>query len=242
MIDRKQGILVYLNETKSIEKGYDMLFPFLAVFIVLALFLAYRYRLGNKQQQAETDSFWERERRADATLAKDISHLEYLSVPLEQFPIGQNRDEAICALEDRIQNDACLPMLNLTNMSNTDLKEAYGVPNLSHMQEVGENYNRFSILLKDYAAALIALGQYQNALPVLEYAAGTKSDISQIYKMLGDCYANCHQAHKIPYLMDQVRGMHLILESSILSHLQNRYDAADTPNEDFSAGVQDSSV
>lgn len=210
-----------------------MLFPFLTVFILIVLFLAYRYRSIDKNLREETETFWTRERNANATLAVDISNLPYLKVPLEQFPIGTNQSPDILALEAKIKEAAQLPMLNLSRMSNTDLKETYGVSNLARMQEIGENYNRFSILLKDYAAALTGLEQYQNALPVLEYAAGTKCDISQIYKLLGDCYARCNQAHKIPWLMEQVKELHLVLESSILAHLSELSEAANAFREDF---------
>ena len=62
------------------------MFPFLAIFIVFCIVLTYYIRKGDSSQKKVMDDFWEKERQANAIRKKDISKLDYITIPLEKIP------------------------------------------------------------------------------------------------------------------------------------------------------------
>ena len=212
-----------------------MLFPLLGLVLVGMVALALRYRYLNKKVENEQEEFYERERRANATPAKDISNIKYLEIPLEKFPIGQIDDENIVAIEEKLTALANKDILNLTGKTNTDLKEEYGVPNFDKMQAVGENFNELTITLVDYANELMLQGKYDEAITVLEYGIVIGTDMSKNYTMLADCYAAKNQPRRIQTLRTQAENYEGIMRSSILKHLDELLEENKT-EENFEAG------
>lgn len=198
-----------------------MSFSFLGLFLAFVIFLAIRYRMNNKKQQETEDSFWAREATANSVPTADLDSLQYITIPLDKFPLGFSKDPEITALETELQELADKRLLNLTGKTNTELKEAYGVANLATMQAIGEDFDRLTVILKEYAEGLIAQSQLTDAIRVLEFGVAIGTDISQNYTLLGDCYQALGQTDKIGYLMTQVENRHLLLGPSIIRHLQS---------------------
>lgn len=197
-----------------------MSFPFLAAFLGFGVFLAIRYKSLNRKQELDTQAFWEREAAANATPSADLDNIKYITIPLDKFPLGFSKDAGICALEETLKELSHKRLLNLTGKTNTDLKELYGVANLTTMQAIGEDFDLLTITLKDYGAALIQQGKLADAISVLEFGVAIGTDISQNYILLGDCYFTFGKTDKIRYLMDQVSSKNMMLGTSILHHLQ----------------------
>ena len=167
-----------------------MSFPFLAAFLGFGVFLAIRYKSLNRKQELDTQAFWEREAAANATPSADLDNIKYITIPLDKFPLGFSKDAGICALEETLKELSHKRLLNLTGKTNTDLKELYGVANLTTMQAIGEDFDLLTITLKDYGAALIQQGKLADAISVLEFGVAIGTDISQNYILLGDLWQN----------------------------------------------------
>lgn len=195
-------------------------FPFLTVFLIFLVWLAFRLRKAQGSRQQKDDDFWARERAANATLAKDIDNLSYLTIPLDNFPLHFSEDSEVCAIEDELIELSSHRLLNLTNMTNTDLKEAYGVPNFETMSKIGEDFDRVSVLLNSYAKALIDANRTSDAVKVLEYAVGVKTDISESYTLLAGCYKELNNDTKLDYLKTQVEQSSLLMKSTILKSIE----------------------
>lgn len=198
-----------------------MLFPFLTIFIIFILFLAYRYKTTDKKQKDIQASFWERENAANATPPVDLDSLSYITIPLEKFPLGFSDDENIISIENQLRQLSQKRILNLTGITNTEVKERYGVSNLNALTEIGENFDQLTILLKDYASILIESEHLAEAVTVLEFGVGIGTDIRQNYTMLGDCYKALGKTEKIQYLIDQVSAGNLMLAPGIIRYLEN---------------------
>lgn len=196
-----------------------MAFPFLAIFMAFIIFLAIRYKSLDNQQKQMTEDFWDKELKANSTIGIDISTLDYLKLPLERFPIGKCNVEEIISIEDELRILADKPLLNLTGITNTDLKLKYGVPNFEKMSQIGEDFDRATVLLNDYSKLLIDNEMPSEAIPVLEYAVGVGTDISSSYTMLADLYATTGNISKLTNLRSMVENTSLILKPSILSHI-----------------------
>lgn len=196
-----------------------MLFPFLTIFMIIIIFLAIRYRSNQRHQNEMQDDFWSMEATANATPSVDLSNLTYITIPLDKFPLGFSKEKEILSMEAQLGELSAKPMLNLTGKTNTELKLTYGVSNLEKMMEIGENFDSLTILLKDYAQALLDRKMIGEAITVLEFGAGIGTDISQHYVMLGECYQALGKTDKIQHLIDKISQSDLLLAPSIIRQL-----------------------
>ena len=136
-------------------------------FIVLVLWLFIR------------DDFFEKERRSNAVRKKDISKLDYISIPLDKIPV-----QLESSIENTIYALAEKPMLNFVGISNTDLKLQYGTANLDILTEYENNFLEFVALLPDYATELVEAGQKESAIMLLEFAVSVNADSRKIDNLL----------------------------------------------------------
>ena len=155
------------------------MFPILAIFIVFCLLLHYYIRKGDGSQQKAMDDFMEKERKSNAVRKKDISKLEYITIPFDKIPVKleTSTEKAFFALADK-------PMINLIGISNTDLKLEYGTANLEILTQYENNFLDFVSLVPDYAAELSEAGEKETALMLLEFAVSANADSRKIDNQL----------------------------------------------------------
>ena len=155
------------------------MFPILAIFILFCLLLTYNIRKNDAAQQKVQDEFWEKERLSNAVRKKDITKLDYISIPLDKIPakLESSTEKTIFALAEK-------PMLNFVGISNTDLKLAYGTANLDLLTEYENNFLEFVALLPDYATELIEAGETESARMLLEFAVSVNADSRKIDNLL----------------------------------------------------------
>lgn len=195
--------------------GFPLL-PFILLFLVL---LSIRLHSLYAKREREEAEFWEKERQASITPAKDISNLRYITIPIEKFPLNFSTDEEVIEIENELKELSTHRLLNLTGITNTDLKLTYGVPNFETMSKIGDDYDRVSILLNKYAEALMEAGRIDDVITVLEFAVGTGTDISESYTMLAQCYRQKEMDNKLDLLKNQVEQSSLYLKDSILEKI-----------------------
>lgn len=155
------------------------MFPLLAIFIVFCLLLSFYIKKNDATQQQVQDEFWEKERRSNAVRKKDITKLDYISIPLDKIPVKleSSTEKTIFALAEK-------PMLNFVGISNTDLKLEYGTANLELLTEYENNFLEFVALLPDYATELIEAGETESARMLLEFAVSVNADSRKIDNLL----------------------------------------------------------
>ncbi len=194
-------------------------FPFLTIFLIFIVWLAIKIKQSKAKHTRDMDDFWMAEMQANATPAKDIKDLSYITIPIEKFPLDFSTDEETMEIESRLKELSTHPLLNLTGKTNTEIKAAYGVPNFETMCQIGEDYNEASLLLDKYAAKLEEAGRINDAMAVLEFAVGTKTDIKTSYTRLGKYYKSLGKEEKLAYLIKQVEESNLLLKSAIIKEL-----------------------
>lgn len=197
--------------------GKDVImFPFLATFIIFCLVLTFYIRKNDAAQQKVQDDFWEKERQANTVRKKDISKLDYITIPFEKIPVK---------LETSTENEffqlAEKPMLNLTGISNTDLKLEYGTANLAALSEYDLNFTNFVTILPDYTSELLEAGEVDTAQMLLEFAVSVKADSRKIYKQLSEIYTQNNQLDKIQWLKDFAEVLPEYTKNAILKDLSS---------------------
>lgn len=193
------------------------MFPFLLIFIAFICILTYYSKKGTDNQKKVTAEFWEKERQSNAVRKKDISNLDYITIPLEKFP-----QKFKTSSENAFFSFAEKPMLNLTGISNTDLKLAYGTANLSILSEYDANFTDMVALIPQYAAELIEIGADEAAEAVLEFGISCNADSSKIYKLLAEIYHSKGEISKINVLLEKADTLPEYTKSAICKEL-SRY-------------------
>lgn len=193
-----------------------MLLPF--IIILLSLFNLFRNRSRRSMKESQ-DAFWEKEQRANQTRKQDISHLDYIQIPLNTFPIGKYGDDKLSELEQTLHTLSSRKILNLSGISNTDLKLQYGAANLPVLSDCDTQFTTLARTLSAYGEQLAALGHWQDAVRVLEFGVACKTDISKNYTLLGTLYREHNQSDKLNELIEIVRSSDMLLKNTVLKQL-----------------------
>lgn len=199
--------------------------PFFTItVVVLIVLLAIRIRSLQKKEEERESDFWARERKADLTPNRDLSHLSYITIPVEKFPLSffeENPDEEADMIIDELNELSKTRLLNLNGKSNTDLKLEYGRGNLEEMQQIGDRFSRVTVLLVDLSKCLMEHDKYEEAAQILEYGVSIGSDISSDYTLLGECYKKAGHPEKIAELKKTVDGMDFMMKPQVLRELDS---------------------
>ena len=209
-----------------------MLLPFLAVFIIVTIYIAIRRSSAMRAEQDVWNNFREREQQANWTRRQDISNLAYIKLPLDALPLGRYEDETLASYEQALRDLSTQPICNLNGITNTDLKLRYGVANLNTLSQCDTNYSTLVSLLANYGEKLFELSHPAEAKQVLEYSLSLGSDIGKTYELLATIYEYEGQPEKINALYESAEKITSIRRNSILRKLEEHLNPADPVSTD----------
>ncbi|MDO5383178.1 MAG: hypothetical protein Q4F06_10755 [Eubacteriales bacterium] len=174
------------------------------------------------------EKFWEKERRANGVRKKDLSGLDYISIPdectdLESYPTllsltdnnfsCKRAYETICNLKEK-------KIVNLTGISNTDLKLNYGVANLPVLTEYDDNFTELVRSLQTLGHCLLEANDTQTAQIFLEFAVSIGSDIKQTYSDLALIFSKHGEKNKLDKLITYASTLNSINKDLIIQDLK----------------------
>ncbi len=166
-----------------------MKLPFLASFIILAVFFNISMRRVSRKIEKKEADFWEKEREANSVRRKSLENLEYIHIPYNLLPFDTAEDnEALQKAEDELKALQFEKIVNFTGISNTDLKLEYGTANITALTQYDQNYTTLVRALQNWGELLYNAGRFEDAANVLEFAVKTRTDISGTYRLLVDMY------------------------------------------------------
>lgn len=194
------------------------LFPF---FLILGFFIRYQIKKSSSSEKQYTEDYFTHEHNSNFVRKKDISNLDYIHVPLDLLPFEETSDEDQTELQDKVREIANTEILNLTGISNTDLKYTYGAANLDKLTICDNNFIKLSRALYNWGMWLYKHDKTNEAVQVLEYAVSCKVDISGIYTTLAAIYSEREQFEKIELLKDSVASLNTLMKDSMLKSLDN---------------------
>lgn len=200
--------------------------PILAIVIAFIIILTISINKSNKKMKEQTESFWEKEHRSNFVRKKPLDGLAYLTIP-EHFlsmPVSEEDGHALDAL-DMLKHLSGQKIVNLTGITNTDLKLTYGTANITVLTQYDQNYTQLAHALQQFAASLADNHHPKEAMEVLEYAISTKTDVSASYLLLADLYTADGHPEKIENLIDTASSLDTLLSPSIVRNLQKKLDA-----------------
>ena len=205
-----------------------MILPIFSSFIIFVLLINFLSKRASKKDLDKDTAFWIRERQANSVRKKSIDDLEYLAIPFDEFPMNAGEDdETIAGYLAELLELKTEKIVNLTGYTNTDLKLAYGVANLTALSQYDQNYTLMVRLLQDLGDALYKKGMVKEALTVLEYSVKTRCDVSSTYYLLANIYIEQGQPEKIKKLILRAETIQSLMGPVIVRKLQELYPCND---------------
>lgn len=198
-----------------------MNFNFIASFVTALAIFSFLIRRSGKQNIKATQLFWEKENKANATRKKSLDNLDYITIPDEVLylqPLFMTAE-----IESYLQDLRSLSqekIVNLTGISNTDLKLAYGTANITVLSEYDFHYTTMVTTLQKLAECLVKEGEDQSAITVLEFAVSTRTDVSKSYTLLASLYQQHGDQKKIDFLIQTAQKLNSIMKDSIVRSLK----------------------
>jgi len=122
-------------------------------------------------------------------------------------------EHSICSLSGK-------RILNLTGISNTELRLTYGTTNLEPLTACDQNFTALIRALQKWGALLVSSANYEDAVTVLSYAVSIGSDIAGTYTLLGRLYKSQNEPSKIEELMTCAEKLTTLMKPSILRDLE----------------------
>lgn len=164
------------------------MFPFLTIFLIFILVLAYKLRRNARTEQDKAEAFWTREREANDVRRKDLSGLDYITIPSELLEAPAGVDPETLSCYETLRSLSGQDIVNLSDMTNTELKLSYGVANFAVLSEMGERCDTMLITMTALGRKLAEQSHDHEAMHVLAFAIRCRSDISEQYLMLAKLY------------------------------------------------------
>ena len=195
---------------------------FTVPIIIIAFCIIFKMIVNRDPKSDPDEEFLERERKANLTPRKDISHLPYITVPVDSLPLDVPTDkEEVRERQDTIRSMAEKKVLNLTGRTNTELKLEYGAPNINILSAADNNYTRLVQAIAYLASDYLASGHEEEALQLLEYGISIGADSKKKYLMLADLYKAHGREDKIRDLIASAEDLDSLLKDSIISSLKD---------------------
>ncbi len=203
-----------------------MISPLFTTIVLLAGFIFVFMKFTSSRPDDGLKRFTERERRANNTLKKPLDDLDFIKVPLESIPdpepgVNERCSSLICEIKRLSEKK----IVNLTGISNTDLKLTYGAPNLPILTEYDQNFTALCKALYDLGCEYKSAGREEEAIATFNVAIGIGTDISGNYTTLAEMYAQKGLYVEIQRLINSAGNIRSITKDMTVGKLQTILDS-----------------
>lgn len=172
------------------------------------------------------DEFIERETKANTTTKKfEDLNLNFVK-PCNDLPFKNYTDEKIykslIKKQNIVKRKINLEMIKIPqNLTNTELKEAYGINNFEKISILEEHFNSYVRGLYEWADELYKIENIQDCEKVLLEAVRLEANISHVYILLGKIYFNKKDKNNLIDLKNKVQSIDLDLKQKVLDNINN---------------------
>lgn len=194
--------------------------------IVIGFLLKYERRKHSRKTEADNNAFWSREDAANQVRRKDISQLPYIQIPFDTLPFISDASGEIKNCQNELLALKGIPLLNLSGMSNTDLKLEYGVANLPKLSDCDEACNNMYRIIANLGYYLSKEGYHSEAVAFLEFGIDAGSDLSRNYYVLADEYILAHRYDDLQKLIDRAEHINTPMKPAIIRELTKKLKTA----------------
>lgn len=198
-----------------------MIFRTFGAFLIFLGVVSMCLRRTRRREKTELESFWKQEDRANLTQAQDLSTLNYVDLSGVTLPFAKFEDAQLKDYEQQILALRNEKILNLSGLSNTDLKLQYGSANLGLLTRYDQNFILLVRTLNQWGHRLYALSHKEEAAAVLQLAVSVGTDVKASYELLLRIYQESGNSSGIEDLKHSAEKLTTIRKDSILAMLGN---------------------
>lgn len=191
--------------------------------IVLGFLLLYERKKHSREAERRETEFWQREDKANNVRRKDITQLPYINIPYDTLPFISDAHGEIAACQKELLAFKDSKLLNLSGLSNTDLKLMYGVANLPQLSEYDDACTAMYRVIANLGSHLSKEGYHSEAIAFLEFGIEAGSDISRNFYTLADEYARAARYDDIKKLIERADKLNSPIKTSIVNKLNEQY-------------------
>ncbi len=204
-----------------------MISPLFTTIVLVGAFIWLYMKITTPKAGLNKESFMDRERKANSVRKQSLDDLNYITVPVDTLPFSDTpANDLIAEYQKIVRNLADCKVVNLTGITNTELKMNYGPANLTLLTEYDQNFTNLARAVYEWGHALYSIEDTENAKTVLEYGISIGSDISGNYLDLADIYISSNRQDKLTMLTTALEKTRSISKTSTLRKIEERIKAS----------------
>lgn len=172
------------------------------------------------------DKFVDRETKANS-ITKDFDTLDINFVtPSKTLPFKEYENTPIyknvIKKQNLVKRKIELEMIKIpSNLTNTEIKERYGINNFDKISLLEEHYNSYVRSLFEWGQELFNLNNIYDSKKVLLEAARLEANISQTYITLAKIYVKENNKDSLLKLKNTVEKIELSLKDKVVQEIDN---------------------
>ena len=203
-----------------------MISPLFTTIVITFGFIWIYMKITTKGVEKDTEKYMEREIRANKVRKQSLDSLEYIRVPMEKIPQPDDYpNERIRELTEILKDLSGKTIVNLTGISNTDLKLTYGAANLPVLSEYDQNFTSLCTSIYELGTQYNNAGLRTTAYSVLNVGVELGSDIAGNYIDLANMYAQDGEYAQIQRLITAADSIRSITRQSTINKLIDILDS-----------------
>lgn len=197
--------------------------------VLMGLIINNAIRRSNARSRKAHDEFWDRERESYRAPERSTEDLDFIRVP-ENLPIHISTDDPqIKEYQETLENLTKKDIINLSGISNTDIRMSYGKNNMEELSKADQRYIVLCRSLNNLSAAYMEQEHMTEAEELLEYALSIGCDISSCWTNLGRCYLLREDRDSLQKLLSRAEALSddTVSKREIVSGLKQLSDLMD---------------
>ena len=203
-----------------------MISPLFTTIVLVAGFIFVFMKITRERPDNSIRSFLEKERTANNTLKQPLDDLPFIRVPLESIPAPENAvNEKCAALLEQIKMLSEKKIVNLTGITNTDLKLTYGAANLPILTEYDQNFTSLCKAIYDLGCEYKNADMPDEAVATFNAGISVGTDLSGNYTTLAEMYAEKGLYVEIQRLINCADNIRSLTKNLTISKLQDILDS-----------------
>lgn len=209
-----------------------MTIPATFILFLIAIFIfQHNLRKSDRTINNSRKNFWAHEEKSLFARKSPIESSLYIKPNLEALPKFSIEDfisfgdENLYKIQEHCFNIATEPMVNLSDMLNSDVRMKYGTSNLSIIESYEVNYNHYIKSLYQLAKGYYDLKMYAEAIKVLEEGVHVNTSIGDHIILLASLYCQFHDTLKFNELYERTLTLNTLTKSTIVKNLDKLREA-----------------
>ncbi|PKM95199.1 MAG: hypothetical protein CVU84_05790 [Firmicutes bacterium HGW-Firmicutes-1] len=209
-----------------------MVIPSIFVLFLIFIFIfQHNLRKSDKMLNKSRKIFWEKEEKSLFARKAPIDTNIYIIPSIEALPNFSFEEFKAFGNEDLFKTqELCFdiaksPMVNLSDMLNSDIRIKYGTSNLSTIESYEINYNHYIKILYQLAKGYYELNMYDEAICVLEEGIRVHTEIGDHILLLATLYCQFQNKAKFDELYEKSLTLNTLTKNTIIRNLDKLKEA-----------------